>query len=213
MCRIRYVRDVRYVHVRRTLAFARRLVGSFYRRRPFRHASDDRASDARVDRRGGAGASFASFAFAAGFFFAVDFAAGLSLAFPSLAVFSAGRGVFRGLPTGRFAVKGFSAVAWIASRGGRIAAGVSASGEAAVARADARRAAGVSSGADWPRFGFAAGVRRARGVSSGSSGGDSAFFFFSVLAPARGVARSGSRDVRDERSNTARVSEVTSHVT
>ena len=43
------------------------------------HASDDRASDARVVRRGGAGASFA---FAAGFFFAVDFAAGLALAFP-----------------------------------------------------------------------------------------------------------------------------------
>ena len=80
-----------------TLAFARSLVRSFYRRRLFRHASDDRASDARVDRRGGAAGSFA---FAAAFFFAVVFAAGL--VFFSPAVFSAGRGVFRGLPTARF---------------------------------------------------------------------------------------------------------------
>ena len=155
-----------YTFDTRTRSFVRSFVPSSSQKASS-HASDDRASDARVDRRGGAGASFAeSFA---GFFLAVDFAAGLSLAFSSPAVFSAGRGVFRGLPTGRFAVEGFSAVAWIASRGGRTDAGVSASG------------------AVWPRFGFAAGVRRVRGVSSGSSG-SSAFFFFSVLAPTRGVA-------------------------
>ena len=89
--------------------------------KPFRHASDDRASDARVDRRVGGAGGTASFACAGGFAVAVFFAAAAGLFSPSPAVFPAGRGVFRSLPTtlsrpprtarGRVAVEGFSAVA------------------------------------------------------------------------------------------------------
>ena len=113
---------------------------------PFRHASGDRATTARrpaapprlrrLRRR---------------LFFAVVFAAGLVFSRRR----SSPREAFRGLPTARFAVEGFSAVVWIASRRGRRVTWVVAGDEAGSA--------------------FAVGVRLARGVTAGASA-FSAFF-------------------------------------